>query len=127
MFIACLLQADNKSIPAASTWTLSPESKFVHYCDNETIGGVEFKTLPDVGDRLLIGDVSSDFLSKPMDVSKFALIYGGAQKNIGPSGVTIVIVRQDLMGNARYASSEQIQILYRLRHAVDSFILLCWQ
>ena len=73
-----LVQGDNASIPPVSDWSLSPDSHFVHYCDNETIGGVEFKELPDVGDRLLVGDFSSNILSKPVDVSKFAVLYGGA-------------------------------------------------
>jgi phosphoserine aminotransferase len=72
------LQGDNKSIPDVSTWELSQASKYVHYCDNETIQGVEFMGAPDVGDKLLCGDFSSDFLSKPIDVSKYAVVYGGA-------------------------------------------------
>mmetsp|Transcript_7771 Transcript_7771/g.20701 ORF Transcript_7771/g.20701 Transcript_7771/m.20701 type:complete len:405 (+) Transcript_7771:92-1306(+) len=94
-------KGDNKSIPAPSTWNLSPDAKYVHYCDNETIQGVEFKSVPDVGDKVLISDMSSNFVSKPVDVSKFGLIYAGAQKNVGPAGVTIVIVRDDLIGKAR--------------------------
>lgn len=72
------MQGDNKSIPEVSSWDLSPDSKFVHYCDNETIGGVEFRGAPDVGDKLLCGDFSSDFLSKPIDVGKYAVVYGGS-------------------------------------------------
>jgi phosphoserine aminotransferase len=97
-------KGDNKSVPAPSTWKLSADSKYVHYCDNETIGGVEFKSAPDVGGRLLIADMSSNFISKPVDVSKYGIIYAGAQKNVGPAGVTIAIVRDDLIGKARYAS-----------------------
>jgi phosphoserine aminotransferase len=67
---------------------------------NETIGGVEFQSVPDVGDIPLVGDVSSTILSRPLDVSKFGLVFGGAQKNIGPAGLTIVIVREDLIGQA---------------------------
>jgi phosphoserine aminotransferase len=92
---------DNKSIPAAGTWSLTPGAKYVHYCDNETIQGVEFATPPAVGDAVLVADMSSNFCSKPVDVSKFGIIYAGAQKNIGPAGVTIVIVRDDLVGHAR--------------------------
>jgi phosphoserine aminotransferase len=73
----------------------------VHYCDNETIGGVEFKSVPDVGGATLISDMSSNFISKPVDVSKYGIIYAGAQKNVGPAGVTIAIVREDLIGHAR--------------------------
>jgi phosphoserine aminotransferase len=74
----------------------------VYYCDNETIGGVEFKSVPDVGDRLLVSDMSSNFLSKPVDVSKFGVIYAAAQKNVGPAGVVIVIIREDLLDKGRW-------------------------
>ncbi|GFH33675.1 phosphoserine aminotransferase, partial [Haematococcus lacustris] len=94
-------KGDNKSIPTPASWKLSEGSKYVHYCDNETIGGVEFKSVPEVGGRLLAADMSSNFVSKPVDVGKYGIIYAGAQKNVGPSGVTIVIVREDLLGNAR--------------------------
>lgn len=94
-------KGDNKSVPARDTWKLSPDAKYVHYCDNETIGGVEFQGAPDVGDVALIADMSSNFLSKPVDVSKYAMIYAGAQKNVGPSGVVIAIVREDLLNKAR--------------------------
>lgn len=92
---------DNASVPPAGTWNLSSNSKYVHYCDNETIQGVEFQVPPAVGDRILVADMSSNFCSKPIDVSKFGIIYAGAQKNVGPAGVTIVIVREDLVGKAR--------------------------
>lgn len=92
---------DNASIPPAGTWNLSNEARYVHYCDNETIQGVEFQVPPAVGDKILVADMSSNFCSKPLDVSKFGIIYAGAQKNIGPAGVTIVIVREDLIGHAR--------------------------
>lgn len=95
---------DNKSVPAPSTWKLSPDAKYVHYCDNETIQGVEFKAPPNVGDKVLIADMSSNFLSKPVDVSKYGMIYAGAQKNVGPAGVTIVIIREDLLGKSRPAT-----------------------
>jgi phosphoserine aminotransferase len=72
----------------------------VHICSNETIGGVEYHFTPDVGDVPLVADMSSSILSRPVDVSKYGLIYGGAQKNIGPAGLTIVIVRDDLIGQA---------------------------
>ncbi|KAL4445818.1 hypothetical protein ABPG77_009017 [Micractinium sp. CCAP 211/92] len=92
---------DNKSVPEPATWNLSADATYVHYCDNETIQGVEFKGVPAVGDKVLVADMSSNFCSKPVDVSKYGLIYAGAQKNIGPAGVTIVIIRNDLIGNAR--------------------------
>lgn len=93
-------QGDNKSIPDA--WDMSANAKFIHYCDNETIQGVEFKSHPAVLEGVpLVADVSSNFLSKPMDVSKYGVIYGGVQKNIGPAGAAVVIVREDLIGKAR--------------------------
>ena len=93
---------DNKfsSIPAFDGWSLNKEAAYVHYTPNETIGGVEFHWVPDVGDVPLVADFSSTILSRPIDVSRFGLIYAGAQKNIGPAGVTLVIVRDDLIGNA---------------------------
>ena len=74
----------------------TPGAKFVHICSNETIGGVEFKDVPDTGDVPLVADMSSNYLSKPIDVKKYGIIYGGVQKNIGPAGMAIVIVRDDL-------------------------------
>lgn len=97
-------KGDNKSVPARGTWKLTPGAAYVHYCDNETIQGVEFKGAPDVGGATLVADMSSNFCSKPVDVSKYGLIYAGAQKNIGPAGVVVVIVREDLVGNARCAA-----------------------
>lgn len=88
------------SIPERGTWKLDPGAAYVHICSNETIGGVEYHFTPDVGDVPLIADMSSDILSRPVDVAKYGLIYGGAQKNIGPAGLTIVIVRDDLLGGA---------------------------
>ena len=88
------------SAPTQAELTLSPTSQFVHYCVNETIGGVAFDYIPDVGDKVLVADLSSCILSEPLDVSKFGLIYAGAQKNIGPAGLCIVIIRDDLLGNA---------------------------
>jgi phosphoserine aminotransferase len=86
--------------PAQSTWKLNKDAAYVHYTANETIGGVEFHWTPDTGDVPLVCDMSSNILSKPVDVSKYGLIYAGAQKNIGPAGLTIVIVRDDLIGKA---------------------------
>jgi phosphoserine aminotransferase len=88
------------SIADTSTWKLSKQAAYLHICQNETIDGVEFQGAPEIGDQLLVSDVSSMILSRPMDVSKYGLIFGGAQKNIGPAGLTIVIVREDLLGNA---------------------------
>ena len=84
--------------PAQSAWKLDPNAAYVHYTPNETIGGVEVFWTPETGDVPLVADMSSNILSRQMDVSKFGLIYAGAQKNIGPAGLTIVIVRDDLIG-----------------------------
>ncbi len=88
------------TIPPRPTWKLDPNAAYVHICANETIGGVEYHATPEVGDVPLVADMSSNILSRPVDVSKYGLIYGGAQKNIGPAGLTIVIVREDLLGQA---------------------------
>ena len=87
-------------IPPRESWKLDPNAAYVHICSNETIGGVQYHWTPDVGAVPLVADMSSDILSRPVDVSKYGLIYGGAQKNMGPSGLTIVIVRDDLIGQA---------------------------
>lgn len=85
-------------IPARAGWQLTPGAAFLHYTPNETIHGVEFHDIPDAGDVPLVADVSSNFLSAPVDVSRFGVLYGGAQKNLGPSGLAIAIVRKDLLG-----------------------------
>ena len=84
--------------PAQDAWQLDPNAAYVHYTPNETIGGVEIFWTPETGNVPLVADMSSNILSRPVDVSKFVLIYAGAQKNIGPAGLTIVIVREDLLG-----------------------------
>ncbi len=86
-----------KHVPDASDWSLSDDAAYVHVTPNETIAGVEFNWLPDT-DKPICADVSSNILSRPIDVSKYGVIYAGAQKNIGPAGLTIVIVRDDLVG-----------------------------
>jgi phosphoserine aminotransferase len=88
------------SIPPRDTWQLDPNAAYVHICSNETIGGVEFPFTPDVGPVPLVADMSSSILSRPVDVSQYGLIFGGAQKNIGPAGLTLVVVREDLIGQA---------------------------
>ena len=87
-------------VPAFNTWKLDKDAAYVHYTPNETIGGVEFNWVPDTGKVPLVADMSSNILSRVIDVSKFGLIYAGAQKNIGPAGLTVVIVRDDLVGHA---------------------------
>jgi len=90
--------------PDQSALELTHGAAYVHYTPNETIGGVEFPYIPETGDVPLVADMSSTILSRPLDVSRFGLIYAGAQKNIGPSGITVVIVREDLLGRARPAT-----------------------
>ncbi len=86
--------------PLQKDWKLDRDAAYVHYTPNETIGGVEFCWTPDTGSVPLVADMSSTLLSRPIDVTKYGLIYAGAQKNIGPAGLTIVIVREDLLGHA---------------------------
>ena len=89
------------SIPPPADWKLTAGAAYVHYTPNETIGGVEFHAVPEVGDVPLVADMSSTILSRPIDVSRYGVIYAGAQKNIGPAGLVVVIVREDLLGRAR--------------------------
>lgn len=91
---------DYLALPARDTWQFSPDAAYVHYTPNETIHGVEFRDVPDVGDVPLVADMSSNILSEPIDVSRFGLIYAGAQKNIGPSGLVVMIIRDDLLQRA---------------------------
>ena len=88
-------------VPPPSTWRRSPRASYVHVTTNETIGGVEYFRIPDTADVPLVADASSHILSRPLDVAKFGVIYAGAQKNIGPAGLTVVIVRDALTGRAR--------------------------
>lgn len=99
------IAADSKpngftTIAPRSEWVVDPEAAYLHYTSNETINGVEFQDIPDDGGLPLVCDMSSDILSRPIDVSRFGLIYAGAQKNMGPSGIAVVIVREDLIGQA---------------------------
>jgi len=88
------------TVPTQAELKLNPDAAYVHYTPNETIGGVEFDYIPDTGDVPLVADMSSTILSRPIDVSKFGVIYAGSQKNIGPAGLAIVIIREDLLGKA---------------------------
>ncbi|MDD3883580.1 MAG: 3-phosphoserine/phosphohydroxythreonine transaminase [Gallionella sp.] len=102
-FASVNVVVDNKDrnssyVPAFETWQRDPNAAYLHYTPNETIGGVEFNWIPETGDVPLVADMSSNILSRVIDVSKFGLIYAGAQKNIGPAGLTLVIVREDLIG-----------------------------
>ncbi|KAJ3666059.1 hypothetical protein Zmor_001514 [Zophobas morio] len=87
------------SIPAESTWTLNPDAAYLYYCDNETVDGVEFPYIPNANGIPIVSDMSSSIMTKRVDITKFGCIIAGAQKNIGPAGVTVVIIREDLLGN----------------------------
>jgi phosphoserine aminotransferase len=104
---------------APKQWQVRADAAYVHYCSNETIGGVEFHQTPSV-EIPLVADASSHFLSRPLDVSKFALIYAGAQKNAGPAGLTFVIVRDDLIGKA--AKGTPTVMDYKLQADADSML-----
>ncbi|AFT71247.1 Phosphoserine aminotransferase 2 [Alloalcanivorax dieselolei B5] len=104
-------------VPPQADWTLSADADYVHYCPNETIGGLEFDFIPEV-DKPLVADMSSTILSRPLDVNRFGLIYAGAQKNIGPAGITLVIVRRDLLGRA--GASVPAMLNYQIHADNDS-------
>jgi len=88
------------SLPSQDAWQMNSSAAYLHYTPNETIAGVEFHWIPDTSDVPLVADMSSTILSRPVDVSRYGIIYAGAQKNIGPAGLTIVIIRDDLLGKA---------------------------
>ncbi len=99
--LAASSEQDNfTSIPALSSWEIDQQAAYLHYTTNETIHGVEFHEVPEVGALPLVVDMSSNILSKQLDVSQYGLIYAGSQKNMGPAGVTVVIAREDLLGSA---------------------------
>ncbi len=101
-------------------WQLNPESAYCHLTSNETANGVQFHHLPDTGDMPLVADMTSDFLSRPFDVARYGLIYAGAQKNVGPAGVTVVIVRDDLLGRAHPATPTVLN--YTAQAEADSML-----
>jgi phosphoserine aminotransferase len=107
-------------VPKQSTWKLSKDAAYVHVCTNETIGGLEFHWTPAAGAIPLVADMSSHILSRPVDVSKFGLIYAGAQKNIGPAGLVVVIVREDLLGQAMPQTPNVVN--YKLMAEADSML-----
>jgi phosphoserine aminotransferase len=107
-------------VPKQTQWKLDPQAAYVHITSNETIGGVEFHWIPDTGAVPLVSDMSSHILSRPMDATRFGLIYAGAQKNIGPAGLTIVIVREDLMGQALPTTPTVFD--YKVQAEADSMI-----
>lgn len=97
--VAASAEPDFTAVPE-TPWRLDPQAAYVHYTPNETIHGLEFHHIPEVGDVPLVADMSSSFLSRPLDVARFGVIYAGAQKNAGPAGVTIILVRGELLGRA---------------------------
>ena len=105
--------------PSQNSFRIRKDAAYLHYCSNETIGGVEAHWIPQ-SPVPLVADASSHILSRPLDVSKFGLIYAGAQKNIGPAGLTIVIVRDDLLGNAAKGTPSVMD--YKLQAAADSML-----
>lgn len=112
-------EADNfTSIPAINSWEIDQEAAYLHYTSNETIGGVEFQEIPDVGAIDLVADMSSNILSREIDVSKFGVIYAGGQKNMGPSGIALTIVREDLIGHVRAGSPSMMD--YKKHADADS-------
>jgi phosphoserine aminotransferase len=108
------------SIPRQAEWQLDPDAAYVHICANETIIGLEYHWTPDTGSVPLVADMSSNILSRPIDVSRYGLIYAGAQKNIGPAGLTLVIVRDDLLGGALATTPSAFD--YTVQAANDSMI-----
>jgi phosphoserine aminotransferase len=87
-------------VPPQSGWNLTPDAAYVHITTNETIGGVEYHWVPDTGSVPLVADMSSHILSRPIEVARYGLIYAGAQKNLGPAGATLVVVRKDVLGKS---------------------------
>lgn len=112
--------ADNNfiNVPAFDTWHCDPNAAYLHYTSNETIGGVEFNWVPKTGEIPLVADMSSNIMSRQIDVSKYGLIYAGAQKNIGPAGLCIVIVREDLIGHV--SSGAPTMLDYKIHADNDS-------
>ena len=127
----CQLEFDR--LPAPSEWAVNPQSPYLHFTSNETIQGVQFGNEPEVGRVPLVCDASSDFLSRPIPFEKYGLIYACAQKNAGPAGVTIVVIRQDLLEEAPIIClvTLTITIMFRktrctIRHPHLECMLLAW-
>ncbi len=108
------------TIPPVADWEQVADAGYLHYTSNETIHGVEFQSIPDVGDLPLVADMSSNILSRPVDVSRFGLIYAGTQKNMGPAGVTVVIVREDLLGRTR----DSVPPVFNYQQQIDNDSML---
>ncbi len=124
-------EGNYKRVPTQSEIQLSADPAYVHLTSNETIQGVQFHDFPDLGDRPVVADMSSDILSRPIDASKFALIYGGAQKNLGPSGVTVVLIRESWIEKAdkgvptmlRYSTHAKNNSLYNTPPMFGVYVL----
>ncbi len=118
-------------VPSLKEIVISPDSAYLHLTSNETIGGIQFSQFPDTGSLPLLGDMSSDIMCRPIDVSKFAFVYAGAQKNLGPSGVTVVIIREDLLQDipqniatmSRYTTYSENNSLYNTPPAYSIHIM----
>lgn len=104
--VSIVTEASLQEIPAPESWKLNPNAAYAYYCPNETINGMQFPFIPDTGDVPLVADMTSSILSAPIDVSKFGLIFASAQKNLGISGVTLLIVRDDLLNQAQECTPE---------------------
>ena len=113
-------------IPDCSDLPISPDADYVYICENNTIYGTVYKELPPVGDKVLIADVSSCALSQPLDISKFGMVYFGAQKNVAPAGLVVAIIREDLLGNAR--PTTPVMMNYKVQADADSLYNTppCW-
>lgn len=113
-------------IPKVTKDDIDPEADYVYYCMNNTIYGTKYPYIPETGDVPLIADVSSCFLSEPLDVTKFAMVYGGAQKNIAPAGLVVAIIREDMLGNARDITPTMLN--YKVQADADSLYNTppCW-
>jgi phosphoserine aminotransferase len=107
-------------VPRQAAWKRSADAAYLHICSNETIGGVEYHWTPDTGDVPLVADMSSHILSRPLDVTRYGLIYAGAQKNIGPAGLVVIIVREDLLGGAMKETPDVLN--YALQSKADSML-----
>lgn len=119
--VAASSEDDNfNHVPPEDSWRLSPGAAYVHITGNETIGGVEFHEYPNTGDTPLVADLSSTLLSRPIPLKKFGLIYASAQKNLGPAGVCVVVVRRDLTGRARPNTPNMLD--YAAHDAADSML-----
>ena len=107
-------------VPARAQWRLSPDAAYVHVTANETIHGVEWQQIPDAGSAPLVADFSSSIASEPLDISKFGIVYAGAQKNLGPVGITVLIVRRDLLERSGQARAPILD--YRAQAASESML-----